>query len=214
MNLVTPKYKGVEANNFFDSTVGLLQPADDDSGLVGQHVAHRLPEPRQVPRHTHGLRKGVVEAIEIGRRCGLPVKIAGIIQDEVYFRDHVEPMLRPGVADFLGPADHGAKNKLLGEARALIHFINFNEPFGFTMIEAMACGTPVIARGLGSVPEVVDDEVSGFVVSTLEDAVEAVSRLPRIDRRRVREVAEERWTSRRMVRDYIRVYQRILQGIQ
>ena len=158
--------------------------------------------------------KGVVEAIEIGRRCDMPVKIAGIIQDEVYFRDHVEPMLRPGVADFLGPADHGAKNKLLGEARALIHFINFNEPFGFTMIEAMACGTPVIARNLGSVPEVVDDEVSGFVVSTLEEAVEAVSRLPRLDRRRIREVAEERWTSRRMVRDYIRVYKRILQDFK
>jgi glycosyltransferase involved in cell wall biosynthesis len=154
--------------------------------------------------------KGVVEAIEVGRRCGLPVKIAGIIQDETYFKERVQPLLKSGAADFLGPADHDAKNKLLGGAKALIHFIHFKEPFGFTMIEAMACGTPVIARGLGSVPEVVDDRETGYVVSTLDGAVKAVAKLSELDRVRIRRVAEDRWAVQRMVRDYLRVYEGIL----
>lgn len=155
--------------------------------------------------------KGVAEAIEVARRCGRPLKIAGIIQDEVYFKERVEPALEPGKIEFLGPADHDMRNELLGGAEALLHLINFEEPFGFTMIEAMACGTPVIARGLGSIPEVVDEGVTGFIVDSVDEALDSVSQAKGLDRRKIRDVAEQRWTKERMVRDYIEVYERILE---
>lgn len=154
--------------------------------------------------------KGLVEAIEAANQCDMPLKIAGIIQDQAYFRDRVEPLLEPGRIEFLGPAGPEERNRLLGGASALLHLINFREPFGFTMIEAMACGTPVIARGLGSIPEVVDQGRTGFIVNNMPEAVEAIEAATSLDRSGIRAVAEERWTSERMVKDYIRVYERIL----
>ncbi len=154
--------------------------------------------------------KGLAEAIEVAKRAGLPLKIAGIIQDETYFQERIEPKLEPGIIEFLGPADHKTRNSLLGGAVALLHLVNFDEPFGFTMIEAMACGTPVIAQRRGSIPEVVDDGATGFIVDTLNQAVDSVPRAAALERRDIREIAEKRWTKERMVEDYIRLYQRVL----
>jgi glycosyltransferase involved in cell wall biosynthesis len=156
--------------------------------------------------------KGLVEAIDLAERVEMPLKIAGIVQDRDYFAKLVEPRLDPGRVDFLGPADHDRRNELLGGARALIHLINFREPFGFTMIEAMACGTPVVARGLGSIPEVVDPGTTGIIVDSVDQAAERISEALGLDRARIRETAEKRWTVERMVDDYIRVYESVLEG--
>ncbi|MHC4944785.1 MAG: glycosyltransferase family 4 protein [Planctomycetota bacterium] len=154
--------------------------------------------------------KGVVEAIDLAERVNMPLKIAGIVQEQDYFAELVEPRLDPGRIDFLGPADHDRRNELLGGAKALIHLINFKEPFGFTMIEAMACGTPVIARGLGSIPEVVDHGKTGFIVDSVEEAGNRMSDTIALSRADIRKIAEKRWTVERMVEDYIRVYEAVL----
>ena len=154
--------------------------------------------------------KGVAEAIETAKRCGMPLKIAGIIQDERYFEDSVEPALEPGRIDFLGPAGPDKRNELLGGAAALLHLVNFDEPFGFTMIESMACGTPVVAVGRGSIPEVVEPGITGHVVRGVDEAVRAVPEVMAFDRGAIRRRAEVRWTRERMVRDYISVYEKIL----
>jgi len=154
--------------------------------------------------------KGVVEAIEVSEKCNIPLKIAGIIQDEKYFKEKVEPRLAPGTIDYIGPVGPEKRSQLLGGAIALLHLINFNEPFGFTMIEAMACGTPVIARGRGSIPEVIDEGETGYIVESIDEAVEAVPISEKLDRKNIRKIAEKRWTKERMVTDYINVYDKIL----
>lgn len=155
--------------------------------------------------------KGLVEAIDLAEQCQMPLKIAGIIQDEEYFRTRVEPRLRPGAVDFLGPAGPEMRNRLLGGARALLHIINFDEPFGFTMIEAMACGTPVVARRRGSIPEVVDPGITGEIVDSIDQGEAAVFKAMEIDRKGIRKQAESRWSVKRMADDYVRVYKTILE---
>jgi glycosyltransferase involved in cell wall biosynthesis len=113
---------------------------------------------------------------------------------------------------FIGEVDEAGKQELLAGAAALLFPIRWEEPFGLVMIEAMACGTPVIAYREASVPELIDDGVSGFVVDNVEEAVAAVSRLPEIDRRQVRAVFERRFTARRMAEDYVRHYQTLISG--
>jgi len=148
-------------------------------------------------------------AIEIAARCGLPLKIAAKVDraDEVYWRDLIEPMVRahPNV-EFIGEIDEAQKAALLGNARALLFPIDWEEPFGLVMIEAMACGTPVIAFRRGSVPEVIDDGVSGFIVEDVQSAVRAVEKLDLLDRRRVRSTFDQRFTVERMAHDYLEIY--------
>jgi glycosyltransferase involved in cell wall biosynthesis len=157
--------------------------------------------------------KRVDRAIEIAQRAGMRLKIAAKVDraDRDYYRETIEPLIRragPRV-EFLGELGGQAKDEFLGGAYALLFPIDWPEPFGLVMIEAMACGTPVIAWRCGSVPEVMQDGVTGFVVDNLDDAVRAVGRVAELSRARCRQVFEERFTAARMARDYLAVYRRL-----
>jgi glycosyltransferase involved in cell wall biosynthesis len=147
-------------------------------------------------------------AIRIAVKAGLPLKIAAKVDkvDRAYFAEHVEPLLGHAHIDFIGEIGEADKAEFLGNALALLFPIDWPEPFGLTMIEAMACGTPIIARRRGSVPEVIEDGVSGFIVDDEAQAVAATRRLARIDRARVRRAFEQRFTARRMAEDYLNIY--------
>ena len=157
--------------------------------------------------------KGADRAIEIARRVGMPLKIAAKVDraDRRYFKRVVEPLLNDSGVEWIGEISDQQKNEFLGNAYALLFPIDWPEPFGLVMIEAMACGTPVIAYDRGSVPEVMENGVTGFVVKELDDAAEAVRRVRNLGRARCREVFEKRFTASRMANDYIDVYERILQ---
>jgi len=147
-------------------------------------------------------------AIRIARRLGIPLKIAAKVDkvDEDYFRSEIEPLLHgPGV-DFIGEINEWEKGEFLGNAAALLFPVDWPEPFGLVMIEAMACGTPVLAFRCGSVPEVIDDGVTGRIVETEEEAVDALSGLLSFDRGAVRQRFEERFSATRMAKDYLGVY--------
>jgi glycosyltransferase involved in cell wall biosynthesis len=147
-------------------------------------------------------------AIAIARRAGVPLKIAAKVDpaDASYFHKTIEPLLDgPGV-EFIGELDESRKNELVAGARALLFPIDWPEPFGLVMIESMACGTPVLAWDCGSVPEVVDDGVTGFIVSSEDQAVDALRRIGQLDRMAVRATFERRFSTRRMAEDYLGVY--------
>ena len=148
-------------------------------------------------------------AIEIAARAGVPLKIAAKVDkhDQAYWDEKIEPMIRahPNV-EYIGEIAEHQKARFLGEALALLFPIDWPEPFGLVMIESLACGTPVIAFRSGSVPEVIDNGVSGFVVDSVEEAAKAVSALSKIDRAAVRKAFENRFTVERMSRDYLKMY--------
>ena len=150
-------------------------------------------------------------AIRVARAAGLPIRLGGTIDvgNPAYFEDRVRPLLGPD-ATYLGPVDDARKGELLRGARALLFPIDWPEPFGLVMIEAMACGTPVVAWDRGSVREVVEDGVTGFVVASEAEAVAALARIGRIDRAEVRRRFEARFTAERMARDYLALYHRLL----
>jgi glycosyltransferase involved in cell wall biosynthesis len=155
--------------------------------------------------------KGIERAIEIAKRVGMPLKIAAKVDraDRRYFKRAVEPLLNNSGLEWIGEISDRQKNDFLGNAHALLFPIDWPEPFGLVMIESMACGTPVIAYEAGSVPEVMEEGVTGFVVKEIDAAVEAVRRIPEIDREACRKVFEKRFTARRMADDYIDVYHQI-----
>ncbi len=155
--------------------------------------------------------KRVDRAIAIARAVGLPLRIAAKVDrvDEAYFEREIKPLLdQPGVS-FVGEISDAEKGKFLGDAGGLLFPIDWPEPFGLVMIEAMACGTPVLAFRHGSVPEVIDNGVTGFVVDTVEEAVCRIGALLALDRGRIRRQFERRFTAQRMAQDYLRVYQTI-----
>ena len=156
--------------------------------------------------------KGLDRAIEIAGRAGLPLKIAAKVDkaDRMYFEQVIRPQLGQPHVEFLGEIDEKDKGRLLGGACALLFPIDWPEPFGMVMIEAMACGTPIVAFRRGSVPEILVDGRTGFVCDSVDEAVAAVERLSEVPRREVRRVFEERFTAERMVRDYVAIYQRLL----
>lgn len=158
--------------------------------------------------------KGVDRAIRIAQRAGLPLKIAAKVDvhDRDYFKSVIEPLLRQAgkQVEFVGEIGDEAKGRFLGDALGLLFPIDWPEPFGLVMIEAMACGTPVIAWRAGSVPEVMVDGKSGFIVDDLDQAVEAVASLPRFDRHGCRAIFEERYTAERMAHDYVAIYRKLL----
>ncbi|MFG3600415.1 glycosyltransferase family 4 protein [Micromonospora chersina] len=153
--------------------------------------------------------KGTHTAIEIARRAGRPLIICGIVQDERYFAEQVAPHIDGGQVVFLGSVGPRRRAEVLGASAALLHPIAFDEPFGLSVVESMACGTPVVAYARGSMPEVVDEGVTGFLVRTVEQAVNAVGRAAALDRATCRTRAGQRFGADRMVTDYLTVYDRL-----
>ncbi|PYI85965.1 MAG: glycosyl transferase [Verrucomicrobia bacterium] len=160
--------------------------------------------------------KRVDRAIEIAKQVQIPLKIAAKVDrvDKDYFKLVVEPLLGEPLVEFVGEISEGEKVDFLGNAYALLFPIDWPEPFGLVMIEAMACGTPVIAYRSGAVPEVMEEGYTGFIVEELKDAVEAVRRVPELSRKRCREVFEQRFTATRMAHDYVRVYERLIRDTE
>ena len=179
--------------------VDLLRP----SGPCGDYVAFlgRISPEKRPDR-----------AIAIARALGIPLKIAAKVDrvDEAYFRTQIEPLLDgPGV-EFIGEINEHQKTQFLGNARALLFPVDWPEPFGLSMIEAMACGTPVLAFRCGSVPEIVDDGVTGAIVETMDEAIAALPRVFALDRTKVRRRFEQRFSATRMAKDYVWVYHSLL----
>jgi glycosyltransferase involved in cell wall biosynthesis len=155
--------------------------------------------------------KGTAEAIEVARQSGMRLTIAGIIQDRDYFEKFVKPRVDGKRVKYVGPVGPDQRGELLGGARALLHLVNFDEPFGFSVVEAMACGTPVIATPRGSMSEIIRDRENGFLVGSLEDAVGAVHSSSDLDRRAVRSSVEHRFDYNRMVDEYLAVYRQVIE---
>jgi len=156
--------------------------------------------------------KGVDAAIEIAKRAGIELKIAAKVDraDRDYFKSVIKPLLKnPGV-EFLGEIGEEEKNEFIGKAYALLFPIDWPEPFGLVMIESMACGTPIIARGRGSVPEIIQHGVTGFLIENIVEGAEAVKEISSLSRRRCREIFEERFTVTRMAENYLNIYRKLL----
>jgi glycosyltransferase involved in cell wall biosynthesis len=156
--------------------------------------------------------KRVDRAVEIARRVGMELRVAAKVDaaDADYYRAEIEPLFRDPLVEFVGEIGEYEKPAFLGDARALLFPIDWPEPFGLAMVEAMQCGTPVVAWRCGSVPEVIDDGVTGFVVDDLDAAVRATEAAGELDRRRVRERFEARFGASRMAADYLAVYERLV----
>lgn len=153
-------------------------------------------------------------AIRIAQAAGLPLRIAAKVDkaDVEYYDSVIRPLLADPNVEFVGEIGEAEKGAFLGEAVALLFPIDWPEPFGLVMIEAMACGTPVIAFNQGSVPEVIEDGLTGFIVDDIDAAVEAIGRIGTIDRSKVRARFEDRFSAERMARDYLGLYRRLLEG--
>jgi glycosyltransferase involved in cell wall biosynthesis len=184
-------------------------------------VHHGLPEDLYTPQELPGKylaflgrispEKRVDRAIEIARRVGMPIKVAAKIDaaDTEYFEANIRKLLEEPLVEYIGEIGEREKSEFLGNAYALLFPIDWPEPFGLVTIEAMACGTPVIAYRMGSVPEILDEGITGYLVSNLDEAAAAVYRVNSLDRRVCRRVFEERFSARRMCSDYVRVYNRL-----
>jgi glycosyltransferase involved in cell wall biosynthesis len=185
-------------------------------------IQHGIPEMLLVPSFGPGgylaflgrisPEKAPDAAIRIAQKAGMPLRIAAKVDDvdRRYFEELIKPLLAAPNIEFIGEIGDHQKAEFLGNASALLFPIAWAEPFGLAMIEAMACGTPVIAFRRGSVPEIVDDGVTGFIVDGEDEAAQAATELSRIDRARVRRVFEQRFTARRMAEDYLDVYRRLI----
>jgi glycosyltransferase involved in cell wall biosynthesis len=184
-------------------------------------VYHGLPENLYRPTRQHGSylaflgrispEKRVDRAIEVAKRVGMPIRIAAKIDtaDRDYFEAHIRRLMDDPLVEYVGEIGQQEKNEFLANAYALMFLVDWQEPFGLVLTEAMACGTPVVAYGLGSVPEVIEDGVTGYIVDSVDAAVEAVEQVSALDRQRIRRVFEERFSARRMCDDYLRVFQKI-----
>jgi len=151
-------------------------------------------------------------AIKIAEKVGILLKIAAKVDkaDEMYFKEVIKPMLKSPWVEYIGEIGEKEKNEFLGNAYALLFLIDWPEPFGLVMVESLACGTPVIAWNCGSVPEIIENGKTGFIVSSLEEAEKAVYKIEKLKRENCREVFEKRFTVKRMVDEYLRVYERVV----
>jgi glycosyltransferase involved in cell wall biosynthesis len=185
-------------------------------------VKHGLPPDRyRPPRRPSGSylaflgrispEKGVDRAIRLARRSGVPLKIAAKVDnaDAAYFEAVVKPLLNDPGVEFIGEIGDGEKSEFLGNALALLFPIRWPEPFGLVMTESIACGTPVVAWNAGSVPEIIDEGVTGFIVESEDEALHAIEQARTLDRHRVREVFEQRFTAKAMAEGYVTVYERM-----
>ena len=153
--------------------------------------------------------KGAGEAIRAARAVGRKLVMCGLVQDEGYHQREVEPFIDGQTVEYRGVIGGDERLRALGQAKGLLHLIGFDEPFGLSVVEAMACGTPVIAYRRGSMPELIDHGVTGFLVDSFEEAVAAIDRLGEIDRQACRRAVEERFTVDRMADEYLALYRRI-----
>jgi glycosyltransferase involved in cell wall biosynthesis len=151
-------------------------------------------------------------AIEIAKRVGIPLRVAAKVDpmDREYFYSEIKPLLTHPLVEYLGEVTDAEKNEFLGQAMALICPYDWPEPFGLVLIEALACGTPVLAYRRGSIPEIIEDNVTGFICEGIDSMATAVRRVSEIDRRQCRRSFEQRFTVGRMAQDYLRVYQQLL----
>jgi glycosyltransferase involved in cell wall biosynthesis len=184
-------------------------------------VYHGLPQDRYKFHNEQGKylaflgrispEKGVDRAIEIASQAGVPLKIAAKVDraDQEYYEKTVEPLLSNPLVEFIGEIGYSEKSEFLGNALALLFPINWPEPFGLVMIEAMACGTPVIAYPSGSVPEVLEEGRTGFLVNDVQEAASAVKNVSQLSREECRRTFEERFSATRMAKDYLTVYKRL-----
>lgn len=156
--------------------------------------------------------KRVDRAIEIAIATGLPLKIAAKVDrmDQKYYEENIKPKMDHPLIEFFGEVNDAQKNDFLGNAHALLFPIDWPEPFGLVMIEAMACGTPVIAFNHGSVPEVIDEGITGFIVNNVAEAIESVKKIEAVDRHLCRQAFEQRFSDQRMAEDYMEVYNRLI----
>jgi glycosyltransferase involved in cell wall biosynthesis len=159
--------------------------------------------------------KGIDRAIRIAQHCGTPLKVAAKVDraDQDYYDGQIAPIIKSENIEFIGEISDAEKSDFLSGAIALLVPIDWPEPFGLVMIEAMACGTPVIAFNRGSVPEVVDDGLTGFIVEDINGAIGAVDRLGHLSREKIRQQFEQRFTSRRMAQDYLSVYRSLADSV-
>ena len=186
-------------------------------------IYHGVPEKLLTPRPTKPAylaalgriapEKCMDRAIRIARRCNIPLKIAAKVDpiDQDYYEEVIKPLLDTPLVEYIGEINDQEKPEFLSGAIALLVTIDWPEPFGLVMIEAMACGTPVIAFNRGSVPEIVEDDVTGYIVEDELSAANAVNRITQLDRRQVRKRFEERFTARRMAIDYMSAYREVMQ---
>ncbi|MGB6542909.1 MAG: glycosyltransferase family 4 protein [Xanthobacteraceae bacterium] len=159
--------------------------------------------------------KGIDRAIRIAEHCGVPLKVAAKVDrtDQDYYDEQIAPMMRSGDVEYIGEINDGEKSEFLSGAIALLVPIDWPEPFGLVMIEAMACGTPVIAFNRGSVPEIVEDGLTGFIVEDQTGAIGAVDRLALLSREKIRRRFEERFTARRMAQEYLAAYRSLTDSV-
>ena len=156
--------------------------------------------------------KGAKEAIEIAKKAGMKLIIAGIIQDEKYYEEFVKPHLGDDI-EYIGSVGPEKRDEILGNAYALLHPINFNEPFGLSVVESMACGTPVLAFNKGSMPELIQNGVNGFISESIDEMCEQIKDVKKISRKECRKTVVERFSQEKMVKEYIKVYEEILNTI-
>ncbi len=154
--------------------------------------------------------KGVYESIQIAKKSKRKLIISGLVQDQEYFNSKVKPFINDNDIVYVGNSGPNERNKLLGGAFALLHPISFDEPFGLSVAEAMLCGTPVIAFNRGSMPELIDDTKTGFLVNTIDEAVDFVNNIKSIDRNYCREWASSKFSRQKMIEGYVKVYNKIL----
>lgn len=156
--------------------------------------------------------KGAREAIQIARESGRRLVMAGIVQDQNYFENEVKPFIDDENVIYVGSVGPGERDRLLGGAYATLHPINFNEPFGLSVVESMACGSPVIAFNRGSMSEIIEDGRNGFLVNTVKEAAGCVERVGSVSRQNCRDTAEKRFSVQTMAQSYIEVYKKILEN--
>jgi glycosyltransferase involved in cell wall biosynthesis len=180
--------------------VGLHRPSAERHGGYVAFLGRISPEKRPD------------RAIAIAQALGIPLKIAAKVDrtDEAYFRTQIEPLLDGSRVEFVGEINEHQKTQFLGKAQALLFPVDWPEPFGLSMVEAMACGTPVLGFRCGSVPEIIEDGLTGAIVETMEQAIAALPGVIALDRKKVRQRFEQRFSATRMARDYVDLYRRLL----
>ncbi|HTE11111.1 MAG TPA: glycosyltransferase family 4 protein [Chitinophagaceae bacterium] len=215
--LIVPVYKKYNSNSFYvsisnaDRNPALNYTATVYNGIrTDQFSFNEQPDNYLLFFGRIHPEKGAKEAIEVAKSCGRKIILAGFIQDNNYFNEYIKPFLNNEDVIYAGNCGPEERNKLLGNAAALLHLILFDEPFGLSVAEAMCCGVPVIAFNRGAMPELILHEKTGFLVNSKEEAANAVDKLSLIKRKDCREWALSAFSAERMTDDYIEVYKKIL----